>query len=202
MTDELEQITIESVEELRNWLGKNHTCTRSVWLVTWKKNSGHPYVSYDDIVDQCLCFGWIDSLSRKFDEKRSMLRISPRSPKSNWSRTNKNRVQRLTDAGLMKPRGLAMVSLAKQNGTWNFLDDVEDIIIPDDLAKQFEKHPQAYHFFSRFPPSSQRGILEWIKSAKTDKTRNKRIIETALKAAHNIKANYPEGKNKGPSSGA
>jgi uncharacterized protein YdeI (YjbR/CyaY-like superfamily) len=83
MSKQLELITVESSAELRRWLAKHHASSGSVWLVTWKKDAGHPYLSYDEIVDQCLCFGWVDSLPRKLDEYRTMLRISPRNPKNN-----------------------------------------------------------------------------------------------------------------------
>ena len=180
MAKQIEQITIESAAELREWLTQNHTSGESVWLVTWKKNSGQPYVSYDEIVDQCLCFGWIDSLPKKLDDKRFMLRISPRNPKSNWSGVNKQRIARLLESNLMQPAGLATVEHAKQSGTWTFLDDVERLEVPEDLQAEFENYPGSGEFFERFPPSSKRGILEWIKSAKTAATCNKRIVETCL----------------------
>lgn len=198
MAKELEKVAIESAAELREWLSQNHSSSGSVWLVTWKKDSGHPYVSYDEIVDQCLCYGWVDSLPRKLDELRTMLRISPRSPKSNWSRVNKDRVSRLVREGLMEPRGLAIVEQAKKNGAWDFLDDVERLEVPEDLYLEFEKHPGSRRLFERFPPSSRRGILEWIKTAKTEVTRRKRIAETVRKAAVNRKANFPKGRDLGP----
>ncbi|MDJ0781376.1 MAG: YdeI/OmpD-associated family protein [Desulfosarcinaceae bacterium] len=198
MQPEAERILIESVAQLRRWLGDHHAQRQSVWIVTWKKGAGRPYVGYDDIVDQCLCFGWVDSLRRKVDDARTMLRISPRNPKSNWSRANKRRVARLTRDGLMRPSGSRMVALAKRRGTWNFLDDVEKLEVPEDLRAEFGKYPHAARYFNAFPPSSRRGILGWIKSAKTDATRRKRIVETARQAERNIKANYPEGRNKGP----
>ena len=198
MTKELEQVAIETAAELRRWLTQNHASSSSVWLVTWKKNSGHPHVSYDEIVDQCLCFGWVDSLPSKLDELRTMLRISPRDPKSNWSRANKARVSRLIEAGLMEPSGTAVVDHAKKCGTWDFLDDVERLEVPDDLHREFDKHPGSRHLFDRFPASSKRAILEWIKNAKTEATRSKRIVETASKAAKNRKANHPKGRDAGP----
>jgi uncharacterized protein YdeI (YjbR/CyaY-like superfamily) len=169
-----------------------------VWLVIWKKESGRPHVSYDEVVDECLCFGWVDSLPRKLDEQRSMLRISPRNPRSNWSRVNKDRVARLEAAGKMADAGRAMVDLARSSGTWDFLNDVDDLIVPDDLARALDAIPEARRYFDRFPPSSRRGILEWIKTAKTDATRSKRVRETAEKAAQNIKANHPRGRDRGP----
>lgn len=198
MAQELEQVMVESAAELRAWLTENHNQPESIWLVRWKKSEDRPYLEYSEIVDQCLCFGWVDSLPRKLDDERTMLRISPRNPKSNWSRINKEKVERLTTAGLMHPSGLALVELAKESGTWDFLNDVEDLIVPDDLAAEFENHPKSAYYFDRFPPSSKRGILEWIKTAKTEKTRRKRLVETAEKAAVNIKANHPKGRDAGP----
>jgi len=127
-----------------------------------------------------------------------MLRISHRKPKSNWSKVNKERVLRLEKAGLMEPSGLSAVEEAKKNGTWNFLDDVENLEIPHDLNLEFNKYPNSRYLFNRFPASSKRGILEWIKNAKTDATRRKRIEETAAKAMKNIKANHPVGRSAGP----
>ncbi|MCA9874826.1 MAG: YdeI/OmpD-associated family protein [Anaerolineales bacterium] len=198
MTKELQKVAIESAIELREWLSENHSSSSSVWLVTWKKDSGHPYVSYDEIVDQCLCYGWIDSLPRKLDELRTMRRISPRDSKSNWSQVNKARVSRLIQEGLMEPSGLAVVEQAKKNGAWDFLDDVERLEVPDDLCREFEKYPDSRRLFDRFPASSRRAILEWIKTAKTEATRRKRIDETARKAAQNRKANHPKGRDAGP----
>jgi uncharacterized protein YdeI (YjbR/CyaY-like superfamily) len=189
-------LTIRSGEELRQWLQENGSRTSSIWLVTYKKSQPQWHVSYKEVVDILICFGWIDSLPRKVDAERSKLRISPRNPKSVWSAINKRNVERLTQAGLMQEAGQKMVALAKANGTWDFLNDVDQLIVPDDLLSAFT--PEAKKYFDRFPPSSKRAILEWIKSAKTSETRNKRLIETASKAALNLKANFPEGKNKGP----
>lgn len=196
--DKQEKILIESPTQLRLWLKENHTQTESFWLVKWKKGTGKPFISYDEIVDELMCFGWVDSLPRKLDEEKTMLRISPRNPKSNWSGVNKKRVARLLKAGKMEASGLALVEIGKQNGTWNFLDDVEQLIIPPDLATALEKVEKAAYYFDRFPPSSKRGILEWIKSAKQPATREKRIQETAAKAGKNIKANHPKGRDAGP----
>lgn len=198
MTDTAPKIEIESAEQLRNWLKENHQSSESVWLVRWKKESGGPYVSYDEVVDQLMCFGWVDSLPRKLNEQQSMLRISPRNPKSNWSGVNKKRVERLLASELMESAGLNMVKIAQANGSWNFLDEVEQLIIPPDLQEALQRQPKAAFYFERFPPSSKRGILEWIKNAKQANTRQKRVDETAAKAAQNIKANHPKGRDAGP----
>ncbi len=195
---EHERVHIDSVADLREWLDRHHATTDSVWLVRYKKAADRPYVTYDAIVDELLCYGWVDSLPRKLDAERTMLRISPRNPRSNWSGVNKQRVGRLTAAGRMTPAGVAPVEMAKANGAWTFLDDVEQLIVPPDLARALEAVPRATYFYGRFPPSSRRGILEWIKTAKTKETREKRVRETAEKAGRNRKANHPAGRDAGP----
>ena len=177
---------------------KHHKEKVSKWLVRWTRASGKPVVPYDAIVDQLICFGWIDSLPRKLNEHKTMLRISPRDPKSNWSGKNKERVQRMLRQGLMHDSGMQLVEEAKKNGAWNFLDEVEQLIIPPDLKAALEKQEHAARYFEGFPDSSKRSILEWIKNAKQEATRSKRIAETAEKAAKNIKANHPKGREAGP----
>ena len=193
-----ERVQVESADELRRWLRDHHARKESIWLVTWNKASGRPTVAYDDVVDQCLCYGWIDSAVRKLDGERSMLRLSPRSPTSHWSGTNKRKVARLEKAGLMRAPGRRTVELAKRRGTWTFLDDVERLELPPDLVARLDGTPGARERFERFPDSSKRGILEWIKTARTDATRARRIAETAEKAARNVKANHPKGRDAGP----
>ncbi len=192
------QLFVESIEELSHWLDKNHESAKSIWLVKWKKDSSKVYLTYDEIVDTLICYGWVDSLPRKLDDQKTMIRISPRNPKSNWSKVNKDRVARLTKEGRMKSAGLILVAVAKENGAWNFLDDVERLIVPDDLEAALKQYDKAKYYYERFPKSSKRGILEWIKNAKQEATRQKRIQETAQKAAINIKANHPKGRNAGP----
>jgi len=195
---EVDKLFVQDVSELRDWLEENYAQNESVWLVKWKKDFGKTYISYDEIVDELLCFGWVDSLPRKLDDKRTMLRISPRNPRSSWSKVNKERVMRLINAGKMQLPGLKMVEIAKSNGAWDFLNDVEDLIIPPDLEEALKKNGNAKYFYERFPNSSKRGILEWIKNAKQESTRRKRILETVSKAAKNIKANHPKGRDAGP----
>lgn len=139
------------------------------------------YLDYDSIVDELICYGWVDSLPRALDEKKTMLRISPRNPKSNWSGINKERVARLLEEGRMKKPGLDLVEIAKENGAWNFLDDVEQLIIPEDLQVALKTTSKASFYFNRFPDSSKRGILEWIKTAKQASTRQKELKKLLIK---------------------
>jgi uncharacterized protein YdeI (YjbR/CyaY-like superfamily) len=140
-------------------------------------------------VEEALCFGWIDSLPRKLDEKRSMLLLAPRKAKSAWSALNKARVEKLLAAKLMQPAGLAVIAAAKASGHWSKLDAVELLEIPDDLGKALAKSAAARKNFDTFPRSVRRAILEWIIQAKKPETRAARITETVSKAKDNIRAN-------------
>jgi uncharacterized protein YdeI (YjbR/CyaY-like superfamily) len=177
----------------RRWLEKNHSRAEGVWLVTLKKSANVPprreRIDYDAAVEEALCFGWVDSLPRKLDDTRSMLYFAPRKPRSGWSRPNKERVARLVAAGLMAPAGLAKIEGAKADGSWSKLDEVEDLVIPDDLRAALKANPSATKHFDAFPRSVKRGILEWITSAKRPETRAKRVLETATLAARNERAN-------------
>ncbi|MEM1286098.1 MAG: YdeI/OmpD-associated family protein [Pseudomonadota bacterium] len=187
--EDLEQVEVKSRAGLRARLTANHHQTESIWLITYKKAVPDWYVDYDTIVEECLCFGWVDSLTRAKDDQRSMLLLAPRKTSSAWSGSNKRRVEKLLAAGLMESPGLAKIEAAKANGMWTFLDDVEAVISPPDLVEALERYPDAKAHFDAFPRSPKRGILEWIKQAKKPETRAKRIEETASLAQDNTRAN-------------
>lgn len=175
--------------EWRAWLEANHTRAEGVWLITYKKAAGKPRVEYGEAVEEALCFGWVDSKPGKLDAERTMLYFAPRKPRSGWSKPNKERVARLTEAGLMAPAGLAKVEAAQQDGSWTALDAVEALEVPADLVAALDQYEKAAEHFGAFPRSVKRGILEWISNAKRSETRAKRIEETARLAAENKRAN-------------
>jgi uncharacterized protein YdeI (YjbR/CyaY-like superfamily) len=181
----------KSRKEWRQWLAKNHQSEKSVWLIIYKKESVTPSVYYAEAVDEALCFGWIDSKPNKRDHESYYQYFAKRNPKSNWSKVNKEKVTYLLEQGLMEPAGLQMVEIAKQNGTWTALDSVENITLPSDLEHAFAKNKIARENWDNFPRSSRRGILEWILNAKRPETRERRIAQTVVLAAKNIKANHP-----------
>jgi uncharacterized protein YdeI (YjbR/CyaY-like superfamily) len=185
----MEEILCKTRADWRKWLINNHLESKGIWLIFYKKSSGMPALSYDEAVEEALCFGWIDSKPGTVDAQKSKQYYSPRNPKSNWSALNKTRIEKLINADLMYEQGMKMVELAKQTGTWDALNDVENLVIPNDLQQALEAIPNALSFFTAFPKSTKRGILEWIQNAKTDQTRTKRIQETASLAAENIRAN-------------
>lgn len=186
--DDLPRVQVTSRAEWRAWLQRHHTQTQAIWVVTWKKPDPR-YIPNGDIVEEALCFGWIDSLPRKLDDTRTMLLLAPRKPKSAWSALNKARAEKMIAAKRMAPAGQKMIDLAKEVGTWSKLDDVEALKLPPDLAHAFARNKAAAKCFEAFPRSAKRGILEWILQAKTPETRLKRITETVTRAAKNERAN-------------
>jgi uncharacterized protein YdeI (YjbR/CyaY-like superfamily) len=182
--------------EWREWLRENHGRSTGVWLVRFKKGTGKARFDFNDSVEEALCFGWADSKPNKLDEERSMLWFSPRKRKTGWSRPNKERVERLFRAGLMQPAGLAKVEEAKADGSWSLLDEVEELVVPQDLLEALAGLPPAEQNFRDFPRSARRGILEWVLQAKRPETRAARVQETARLAQMNERANQWRGKGK------
>ncbi len=181
-------------EDWRNWLLENHAKSVSVWLILFKKEKGIPSLNYDEAVEEALCFGWIDSKPNKRDDKSFYLFFAKRKPKSNWSALNKTRVEKLLAAGKMHASGQFMVDLAIKTGTWDALNEVEDLILPQDLQIAFSQNQVAFENFQGFPKSVKRGILEWILIAKRPETRQKRIEETVRDSASNIRTLFPPKK--------
>jgi uncharacterized protein YdeI (YjbR/CyaY-like superfamily) len=173
----------------RSWLGRHHADGDGVWVVSWKKATGRPAPSYDDVVEEALAHGWVDSKPATLDGDRGMLWVAPRKRRSSWSRLNKERVGRLTAAGLMTPAGLVVVEQARADGTWSALDAVEDLVVPDDLAAALDADPVARQAFDAFPRSATRAILEWITSAKKPETRAARVATTVSEAHEGRRAN-------------
>ncbi len=181
--ENLERVPVAGRSQLRAWLAANHESSPGIWLVTYKKATGLPAPSYNDVVEEALCFGWIDSTTRTVGGEKVELLLTPRRPHSTWSASNKRRVERLLAAGLMTPAGLAAVEVARRNGSWSLLDAVERLEIPADLAAALAATPPAAANFDRFTPSVRKQTLRWVISAKRPQTRERRIAETATCAA-------------------
>lgn len=179
----------ESRAAWRAWLREHHTQPGGVRLVIHEKGSPTPNLSLADAVEEALCFGWIDSVAGKLDLYRSTLYIAPRKVGSGWSAVNKERILRLQAAGLMTGAGQAKIDAATGDGSWTKLDTVDALEVPPDLRAALDARPGAAANWDAFPRSARRGILEWIVQAKTDATRQRRVLETAEKAAQNERAN-------------
>lgn len=182
-TENFIQVEVKSKSELREWLLINHTQKESIWLVTFKKEIKDKYVSIPEVLDELLCFGWIDGIRRKLDEKRTLQLISPRKVE-HWSQTYKLRFEKLDKARLIHQSGYDAVEASKKAGLWNFMDDVDNLVIPDDLKNALNKYNEAILFFDSINASSKRFVLRWIKLAKSNKTRFSRIdqiVQLSLK---------------------
>lgn len=175
MTKEIEKYYPTSREDWRKWLESNHESKQSIWLVYYTKQSNIPSISWREAVDEALCFGWIDSTTKKVDDSSFIQYFSKRKPKSIWSKINKEIVQMLIDKNQMTKAGFESIEIAKQNGSWTILDEVEELIIPDDLEIAFNKKNGSKDFFLSLSKSTKKIILSWIVLAKRQETRQKRI---------------------------
>ena len=175
-------------QEWRAWLADNHATSKAIWLIYYKKDSGRPTISYEEAVEEALCYGWIDSTLNKLEDGRLIQSFMPRKAKSPWSGLNKRRIESLMQQGLMMPPGLAKIEIAKKDGSWWLYDDIETLTIPVDLEQALTANPAANAFFAAFSASVKKGILWWIKSAKRPETRAKRIEDTVRLAALNKRA--------------
>jgi uncharacterized protein YdeI (YjbR/CyaY-like superfamily) len=159
----------------RAWLLANHTTAPGVWLASWKRATGRPAVAYEEAVEEALCFGWIDSTVNTLDEERGLQLMTPRKPRSSWTRLNRERVARLEAEGRMTEAGRRAVEIAKANGWWLLYDSVDDLLEPDDLAAAIDASPQARAHWDGFPPSARKQMLWWVVSAAKPETRARRI---------------------------
>ena len=185
-TENFGKLEIQSVDELRQWLLNNHTQKESVWLVTYKKEIIEKYVSVQQVLDQLLCFGWIDGIRRKLDDERTMQLISPRKVE-HWSLTYKERFTKLEKVGLVHQSGKNSVEASKKSGLWDFMDDVDNLIIPEDLQFALTQNTNALNFFNALSKSNKRFTLRYLKLSKTETTRQKRINQIVELAAQNRK---------------
>ncbi len=176
-----------SQTDWRKWLMLNHKTKQSVWLVLYKKQSKIPTISWGTAVDEALCFGWIDSKRKPIDNEKFIQFFCRRKPNSTWSKINKEKVLQLIKQKFMTKAGLDIIEAAKQNGSWTILDNVEELQLPNDLAKEFRNKAGSRKFFLSLSKSVRKSILQWLALAKRPETRQKRISEIAELASHKLK---------------
>ena len=172
----------------RAWLAANHAELPGVWLASWKRGTGRPAVPYEEAVEEALCFGWIDSTVNTLDEERGLQLMTPRRPRSGWTRLNRQRVARLEAAGLMTEAGRRAVAVAQENGWWTISDSVEDLVEPDDLGTALDEVPAAREHWDGFPPSARKQMLWTLVTASKPETRAKRIAKIVAEAAEGRRA--------------
>lgn len=174
-----------SRDGLRDWLWKNHGSSSGFWLVIAKKHADG--LHYDEAVEEALCFGWIDSTTRKLDDDHFQIWYAPRKADSFWAISNKRRVERLIAAGRITPAGQAAIDRARANGSWEALDAIENLEVPDDLRAAFRENRNARAAYDKLAPSHKKQYLYWINSAKRAETRERRLRETVSRLAQGIK---------------
>lgn len=172
----------------RRWLERNYATATGVWLVRRRRSTGRGGLDYNAAIEEALSFGWVDGQAAGVDEQRLKLYFAPRRARSPWSKLNKERYQRMLQAGRVAPAGVAAVERAKSDGSWSVLDPVERLEVPADLAAALDAHEPALHNWEAFPPSARRALLAWIAMARREETRATRIGETAAAAQVDARA--------------
>ena len=175
----------------REWLARDHAARTQVWLLLHKKHVEEPSVSYDEAVEEALCWGWIDGLTKRWDERTYAVRFTPRKPGSVWSESNVARVGRMIAEERMTPAGQALVDEAKRRGTWGAAASVRLDVAPPDLVAALAADPSAAAGWSAWPPSHRRQYTYWILDAKRAETRARRVAEVARRAAAGLKPGAP-----------
>jgi uncharacterized protein YdeI (YjbR/CyaY-like superfamily) len=172
----------------RAWLAANCDTARGVWVASWRKASGRDAVAYVDLVEEAICFGWIDSTVNTLDDERGLQLMTPRKPKSSWTRLNRRRAAALEAQGRMTDAGRRAVEVAQANGWWAIYDTVEDLREPDDLTEALEGNPAARAAWDGFPPSARKQMLWWVVSSGRPETRANRIAKIVSEAASGRRA--------------
>lgn len=177
-TENFQKVEVSSSAELRAWLVEHQEQDESVWLVTFLKVIPEKYLSTSEVLDELICFGWIDGIRRKLDDRQTMQLISPRRVQ-HWAKSYKDRAEKLIAEGKMQEAGFQSIERSKQAGLWNFMDEVDRLVVPTDLQEGLDKLDGAKEFFYTINDSSMRFVLRWLKLAKTEKTRTARIQQLA-----------------------
>jgi len=184
---DVEEYSPINKQDWRKWLKLNHIEKEAVWLIFYKKKSPKYNLSWSDSVDEALCYGWIDSTKKTIDSEKYKQYFTKRKAKSNWSKVNKDKVATLIEQGLMEEKGYNSIQVAKENGSWTYLDEIEALIIPDDLKEEFKNDINAKENFEKLSKSSKKLLLYWVLSAKRTETRERRILEIVESASKGLK---------------
>lgn len=172
---ELPVISFETAEEWRNWLEKNYTNEKGIWLRMYKKGSGKPTISYAPALDEALCYGWIDGQVKKYDVDSYLQKFTPRRPRSTWSKKNVEHIERLEKEGKMQPPGRKEVEKAKADGRWErAYDSPKNMEVPDDFIAELSTDKKALAFFESLNKTNRYAIAWRLQSAKKPETRERR----------------------------
>ncbi len=179
-----ERFQPDTLEDWHAWLAANHDRGAGVWVVLWRPSSGNLQLSYDELIREALCWGWVDGQARPLDDQRSMLWFTRRKSNSPWAATNKARVAELEREGRLQPAGIAEIERAKANGMWTIYDTVDALIEPPELAAALDAVPAARASWDGFPRSVRKQALASIVHARREETRSRRIELIVAKSAN------------------
>lgn len=185
--EEKEHLYFKNAQEWRIWLHDNHHSSTGVYLIFYKVTSNVESMRWEEAVQVAICYGWIDSTVKRLDYERRRQMFTPRKDKSVWSKLNKTYIEKLIKENLMHESGLRKIEIAKQNGSWESLDHVENGIMPDDLLMAFNQNKTALENYNKFSPSYRKSYLYWLNQAKRTETRKARITEIISLCEQNIK---------------
>lgn len=171
----------------RQWLAAHHGSAPVVWLLIHKKHVADPSVTYDEAVEEALCWGWIDGLTNRWDERSYAVRFTPRKPGSVWSESNVARVERMIAEGRMTPAGQALVDEARRRGTWDQAASGRLEVTPPDLEEALSVDPAALARWRDWAPTHRRQYIYWVLDAKRPETRARRVAEVARRAAAGLR---------------
>ena len=182
-------VSFKKPSEWEKWLSKNHAAVDHVWLRIYKKGTRVQSITYDEALDCALCFGWIDGLRKSYDKDSYIQRFTPRRRNSIWSKRNREHIERLIDAGRMKPSGLAEVQRAKDDGRWaQAYDSPKDMEIPEDFLRELHKSKRAERFYKTLSKANLFAIAWRLQTAKKPETRARRMeaLLTMLKEGRKL----------------
>ncbi|ARV07777.1 hypothetical protein BTO04_14220 [Polaribacter sp. SA4-10] len=182
------ELYFKNDSEWRNWLSENYDISIGIYLIFYKVENEEESMRWEEAVKVALCFGWIDATVKSLGNGKRRQYFCSRNPKSVWSALNKKHIKELIEANLMHYKGLEIIEIGKQNGSWTALDAVEKGIIPADLQAELNKNKTALENYNNFAPSYRKSYLYWLNQAKRETTKNNRIIEIIRLCAANIKS--------------
>lgn len=176
--------SFETADQLEKWLKANHETRRELWVRIFKKDSGTPTVTWNDCVVAAIAWGWIDGQRKSLDEVSFLQRLTPRRPRSDWSKRNREHAERLMAEGRMQPPGLAHVQAAREDGRWEqAYSGSSEMVVPDDFLKELQETPAAKQFFATLDRRNLYVIYRRLQTAKRLETRKKRIADMVAQLA-------------------
>jgi len=172
----MKTLLVRTLEEWRDWLAEHHASVAEVWLVFHKQHTGVESIDYKDALDEALCFGWVDSLVKRLDDRRFARKFTPRRTDSRWSDVNRKRYAQLKAAGRLKPPGIERPPTSRGSAPRPPRLEMP-AKLPAYIRAALKKHPKALRHFEALPPSHRRQYYAWIESAKREETKLRRLEE-------------------------